>query len=322
MNTTENRPVGAASLEVPREVEARRTVAKKTSRPWLNLALFVATFATTTWAGASYAGVNLLADPAGFTAGLPYAAALMIILAAHELGHYFAARRYGIDVSLPYFIPLPFALGTFGAFIRMKSRSPNRRAAFDVALAGPLAGLAFAVPALLIGLKYSTVAPAGSDPATMMGGVHAGSSLVMAILGDVMLGDALVESGRLVLHPVAFAGWLGLLVTALNLIPVGQLDGGHLMHALLGPRRARIVDIGTMLTLVVLGLFVWSGLLFWAIVIFLIAGRGDIPTLETATRLGSGRVTLGVAAFVLLVAILMPLPHMAAGPLGLACPYA
>lgn len=284
MNTVENTPIGAASLEVPWKVEARSTVADRTSRPWLNLALFVATFATTTWAGASYLSVNLLENPAGFTAGLPYAAVLMIILTAHELGHYFAARGYGINVSLPYFIPLPFALGTFGAFIRMKSQSPNRRAIFDVALAGPPAGLAVAVPALLIGLTFSTVEPAGTAPSTMMGGVQAGSSLLMALLSDAVLGDALVESGRLVLHPVAFAGWLGLLVTALNLIPVGQLDGGHLMHALLGPRRARIVGIGTMLTLVVLGLFVWSGLLFWALIIFLIAGRGDVPTLELRLR--------------------------------------
>lgn len=295
---------------------------QKKSRPWLNLVLFLATLATTIWAGAAHQGIDLLEEPGQFTAGLPYAVALMLILGAHELGHYFTARRYGIQVSLPYFIPLPFALGTFGAFIQMKSLSPNRRAIFDVALAGPLAGLVIAVPALLVGLQYSAVVPASSVPQMFMAGTDPGSSVLMAFLAKLALGEAALEGQRFILHPIAFAGWLGLLVTALNLIPVGQLDGGHLVHALLGHRTARTVGIIALLALVVLGLFVWSGLLFWALVIFLIAGTEDAPPLNDVSRIGRGRMILGAAAFALLLMILLPVPHALYGSFGLYCPYA
>lgn len=295
--------------------------AQTTRRAWVNLALLLATLATTTWAGALHEGVNLLAEPGRIMAGLPYALALMLILGAHELGHYFTARRYGIDVSLPYFIPIPFALGTFGAFIKMKSLSPTRRAAFDVAVAGPLAGLAVAVPALLIGLQYSEVVSTGQAPPMMMGGADAGSSLLFALLAKIALGEAVLEGHRLVLHPVAFAGWLGLLVTALNLMPVGQLDGGHMAHALLGRRRAYSAGVATLVALVILGLFVWGGLLFWALIIYFIAGTRDAPPLNDVSRLDRGRVVLGALAFVLLLAILLPVPPGLYASFGIHSPY-
>lgn len=292
------------------------------SRAWLNGVLLLATLATTTWAGAAHQGIDVLEQPGRFTAGLPYALALMLILGAHELGHYFTARRYGMAVSLPYFIPMPFALGTFGAFIQMRSLAPDRRAMFDVAVAGPVAGLVVAIPALLIGLQYSSVVPDPSAPSVMMGGADAGSSVLFAFLAKAALGDAVLEGHRLILHPVAFAGWLGLLVTALNLIPVGQLDGGHLVRALLGPRTARTVGVTSLLALVLLGLFVWSGLLMWALIIYLIAGRQDVPPLNDVSRVGRGRVVVGAAAFAVLLLILVPVPHALYGSFGIHCPYA
>jgi hypothetical protein len=126
--------------------------ARRERGPALHLGLVALTLVTTTWAGALHQGINLLQEPARFTAGLPYALALMTILGAHEMGHYVMARRHGMRVTLPYFIPVPFALGTFGAFIQLRSPSPSRRALFDVGVAGPLAGLVFAIPALLVGL--------------------------------------------------------------------------------------------------------------------------------------------------------------------------
>lgn len=294
---------------------------QRRSRAWLNLALLLATLATTTWAGAAHQGVDLLAAPGRFAVGLPYALALLLILGAHELGHYFTARRHGIAVSLPYFIPIPFALGTFGAFIQMKSLAADRRQTFDVAVAGPLAGLVVAVPALLVGLQDSTVVAGPAAPGMMMGGADVGSSVLFAFLAKAALGEAVLEGHRLVLHPVAFAGWLGLLVTALNLVPVGQLDGGHLVHALLGHRAARTVGVVALGALVVLGLFVWSGLLFWALLIYLIAGTTDVPPLNDVSRVGRGRMALGAAAFALLLLILLPVPHALYEAFGIHSPY-
>ena len=294
---------------------------QRQSRAWLNLALLLATLATTTWAGAAHRGVDLLAEPGRFAEGLPYALALLLILGAHELGHYFTARRHGIAVSLPYFIPIPFALGTFGAFIKMKSLAADRRQMFDVAVAGPLAGLVIAIPALLLGLQYSEVVTGPSAPGMMMGGADVGSSVLFAFLAKAALGEAILEGHRLVLHPIAFAGWLGLLVTALNLVPVGQLDGGHLVHALLGHRTARIVGVTALGALVVLGLFVWSGLLFWALLIYLIAGTSDVPPLNDVSRVGRGRVALGAATFALLLLILLPVPHALYEAFGIHSPY-
>ena len=291
------------------------------SRAWINLALLLATLATTTWAGAAHGGVDLLAEPGRFGVGLPYALALLLILGAHELGHYFTARRHGIAVSLPYFIPIPFALGTFGAFIRMRSLAADRRQMFDVAVAGPLAGLAIAVPALLIGLQDSTVVTGPSAPGMLMGGADVGSSVLFAFLAKAALGGAVLEGHRLVLHPVAFAGWLGLLVTALNLIPVGQLDGGHLVHAMLGHRAARVVGVVALGTLVVLGLFVWSGLLVWALLIVLVAGTTDVPPLNDVSQVGQGRMALGAVAFALLLLILLPVPHALYEAFGIHSPY-
>jgi Zn-dependent protease len=294
---------------------------EKVRTPWLNLILFILTFITTTIAGAAQRGVNLWAEPGQFTIGLPYALALMLILAAHELGHYFAARAHNMKVTLPYFIPVPFALGTFGAFIQMKSPSDTRRTLFDVGVAGPLAGLVFAVPALLIGLKQSAVVLGFGSDSLLQGGAGVGSSFLFALLAKFALGTAITEGHQLILSPLAFAGWLGLLVTALNLLPIGQLDGGHIAHTLFGGKNSHIIGWVALFSLFLLGLFVWSGLSIWAIIVFFIAGTKSVPPLNDVTHLDKIRVAIGAFAFVLLFLILIPVPHVFYQSLGIHCSY-
>ena len=295
----------------------------KPRSPWINVGLFVATLLTTTWAGALHQGVNLLEEPGKFTVGLPYSLGLMLILGAHELGHYFAARAHGMKVTLPYFIPIPFALGTFGAFIQLKSPSASRRALFDVGVAGPIAGLVFAIPALWIGLQMSSVVEGADETGQMLmrHGASVGSSVMLTLMAKLSLGDAISHGHVLALHPLAFAGWLGLLVTALNLLPIGQLDGGHIADAMFGQRRSASISTAALLTLFFLGLFVWSGLLMWAFIAFFIAGRKGIPPLNDITRLDFGRSTIGAFSFLLLFAILTPVPHAFWESLGIHCPY-
>jgi membrane-associated protease RseP (regulator of RpoE activity) len=287
----------------------------------VHLLLFLLTLLTTTWAGALHAGVNLLQEPGRIAVGFPYSLGLMLILGAHELGHYFTARRHGIWVTPPYFIPAPFALGTFGAFIRIKSLSPDRRATFDVAVAGPLAGLVFAIPALLIGLRQSRMVIESASPEIVHTGMQIGSSFLMAIMAKLALGASTLEGHQLILHPLAFAGWLGLLVTALNLLPIGQLDGGHIAHAMFGARRGHAISVGGLMTLFALALFVWPGLMMWALVVWFIAGDRDAPPLNDVTPLNTGRRVLGWLVFVILAAILIPVPHALYPTFGIHCPY-
>ncbi|HJT70834.1 MAG TPA: site-2 protease family protein [Terriglobales bacterium] len=315
----EDEELGASILLLPKPVE--QATMERPVRMWLHWLLFALTVLTTTWAGAAHQGVNLLREPARFAIGLPYSIGLMAILGIHELGHYFTARRNGIRVTPPFFVPVPFALGTFGAFIQMRSPTENRRALFDVAVAGPLAGLVVAIPALFIGLKSSTVLP--GDAATAlghMGGTSVGSSLLFALLSKLSLGDALQYGHVLRLSPLAFAGWLGLFVTALNLLPVGQLDGGHIAHAVFGRRVGDTIGTVAMWSLLLLAIFVWPGLTLWAVIVFFLAGR-TVPPLNDLTPLTPGRRWLGYAAFVILALILAPLPHSLWQAAGIHCPY-
>jgi membrane-associated protease RseP (regulator of RpoE activity) len=305
---------------VPKPVEA--AAMERPVRPWLHWLLFGLTFLTTTFAGAAHQGVNLLRDPGLFSVGLSYSVALLAILGCHELGHYFTARRHGMRVTPPFFIPVPFALGTFGAFIQMRSPAENRKALFDVAVAGPLAGLVVAIPALYFGLKSSEIVPAGSTALESMHGSLSQASILMSVLVNASLGDAVSAGSALRLSPLAFAGWLGLLVTALNLIPVGQLDGGHIARALLGTRLGAIVSSFSLIALFLLAVFVWPGLMMWAIIIFFIAGRG-MPPLNDVSPLPFGRKLLAIAAFVILALILIPMPEGLTSPdsQDMRCPY-
>ena len=216
--------LGAKIVLIPKAAE--EGLARKPVRPWLHWLLFGLTIITTTWAGATHQGVDLAQEPGRFVVGLPYSIGLLLILGVHELGHFFMARRHGMVVTPPYFIPVPFGLGTFGAFIQMRSPPASRKALFDVAVAGPLAGLVIAVPALLLGLRFSTIT-AGTDGTMTHGFLHGatvGSSILFTVLTKVSLGDAAQYGALVQLSPLAFAGWLGLFITALNLLPVGQLD--------------------------------------------------------------------------------------------------
>lgn len=310
---------GAAIILMPKPVE--QAVLEQPVRPWVHLLLFGLTVITTTWAGAAHQGVNLLREPERLAVGLPYSLGLLAILGVHELGHYFTARRHQMKVTPPYFIPVPFALGTFGAFIQMKSPPENRRALFDVAVAGPLAGLIVAIPALLIGLRSSVVIPAGVAPPDVdMSGTSVGSSFLFALLAKLTLGEQLEYGHMVQLSPLAFAGWLGLFITALNLLPVGQLDGGHISRALFGRRIATTIGSVAMWTLLLLALFVWPGLMMWAIIVFFLAGTSATP-LNDLTPLTPGRRWLGYAAFLLLGLILAPLPHALWDNAGIHCPY-
>jgi membrane-associated protease RseP (regulator of RpoE activity) len=308
---------------MPKAVE--EVALERPTRPWVHWLLFGLTVFTTTYAGAAHQGVDLLREPRRFAVGLPYSLGLLTILGIHELGHYFTARRHRIRVTPPYFIPVPFALGTFGAFIQMRSPTENRRALFDVAVAGPLAGLVIAIPALLIGLQSSAVVPGtivGGDEAArrIIGGTSAGSSLLFALIAKAALPEALKYGYVLHLSPLAFAGWLGLLITALNLLPIGQLDGGHMARAMFGQRTGSTISSLAMWSLLLLALFVWPGLLMWAIIVFFIAGRGT-PPLNDLVPLTSGRQWLGYATFAILMLILVPLPHALWPEAGIYCPY-
>lgn len=269
----------------------RRTV-------WVHPALFLATLATSTWAGALHQGVNLLAEPSRWPAGLPYALALLAILGIHELGHYVVAKRSGVRVSLPYFIPAPIWLGTFGAFIRMDGPIRNRSSYFDVGIAGPLAGLVVALAAFFFGLVLE-------PPEAAMGhGLTPASSYLFA--GIYRLAGGADPSATVQLGPVAFAGWLGLMITALNLLPVGQLDGGHVAYGVLGPRSANSLSVIVVGLLVVGGLLARSHLLMWGLFVWFVAGTTHPVARDEATPVGGGRVVLALGALALLLSILLP----------------
>jgi membrane-associated protease RseP (regulator of RpoE activity) len=309
---------GSAIVLLPKVVD--EATMERPVRWWLHGLLFVLTIFTTTLAGAAHQGVNLLVEPARFAVGLPYSIGLLLILGLHELGHYFAARYHGMSVTPPFFIPVPFGLGTFGAFIQMRSPAENRRALFDVAVAGPLAGLVPAIPALWIGLQSSTVIVETPGAETAMGGASVGSSLLFAALSKLALGDALQFGHSLQLSPLAFAGWLGLFITALNLLPIGQLDGGHIARAVFGHRTGSSISTVAMWSLFLLALFVWPGLMMWAVLVFFLAGQ-PTPPLNDVTDLNPVRKAIGYLSFAILAAILLPLPHAFWSRVGIHCPY-
>lgn len=283
-------------------------------RPGIALGLLFATLLTTTLAGALMANPNLegAANFSVLWTGLPYALALLAILGTHEMGHYLAARRYRIRATLPYFIPVPpamiFPFGTFGAFIQLRSHVPNRKALFDVGLAGPLAGFIVTIPILLWGLAHSSLTPLTEESGILnFESFKPAASLLLALLSKLALGDTLTVDSALKLHPVAVAGCLGLVITALNLMPVGQLDGGHIVHAMFGQRRG--ATIGQIARLLVLGLsFVQREFLLWAVLLFFMPVI-DEPALNDVSELDDRRDFWGLAALGVLVMIILPAPH-------------
>jgi len=256
--------------------------------PWLNLLLFVLTVVSV-W----------------LSIGAQFAAWFLAILLFHEFGHFIAARRRKIDTSWPYFIPaptflgVPSILGTFGAFIQLRSPIRDRRALFDMAAAGPIAGFIVAVVALFVGLSHSTIAGPGTA-----GGLKLGESLLFRGIAAIVL-PSIGPEQDIVLSPVAYAGWAGLLVTMFNLMPIGQLDGGHIAYALIG-RRQRYGAFAVMIALLVLS-FWWPGWLFLVAIGFLMRPKHP-PTLVDDIPLGRRRIALGWVSMAIFVLTFVPIP--------------
>ncbi len=246
----------------------------------------------------------LTAGSTYITWGPAYSLGILLILLSHEMGHYFMCRRYGLLATLPFFIPFPLIspFGTLGAVILMRRVSADRRVLFDIGIAGPLAGIVPAVAVLAWGLARSEVV---MEFPPDLPGLRLGSSLLYAGLRSLVLTD-LPEGAKVMLHPAAYAGWAGLFVTALNLIPVGQLDGGHVVRGLLG-RRAKFVFVPVMAGLVGLALY---NPLWWAFVILLllILLRRRMPPVDDTRPLGAGRIALGILALVIFVLCFTPRP--------------
>ncbi len=266
----------------------------------INLVLFVLTFLTTLFAGALLAGGHPFSSPGDLELGFMFAIPLLSILGVHELGHYTAAKRHSVDVTPPYFIPAPSFIGTFGAFIKMKSPVPDRNALMDIGAAGPMAGAVVALPVLLFGLHLSAVrASAGLSAGIPLGECLLFRAATYAVLGPVR------DGYDVVLHPVAFAGWIGLLVTALNLLPSGQLDGGHIAYAMFGGRYTKVSRAVPFL-LLPLGLL-WGGWVVWAVLLLLLGTRHPRPILDEIP-LSPGRRRIGMAAALLFVLCFTPNP--------------
>lgn len=282
------------------------------SRPLVHLGLFLATVVTTLLAGALQSGVGfeeLWRHPGRLAEGLPFSAALLGILGVHEFGHYTVGRLHRMPVSLPYFIPVPppFFLGTLGAVIRLRGAIRDRRSLFDMAVAGPLAGLVVAVPVYVLGLKLSSVVRIPRGAAEGSGYVQFGDAVLPKLLERLTLG-VLPPDFDILLHPVGVAAWFGFLVTALNLIPAGQLDGGHIVYALFGRRHALISKLAVA-GLVLIGLAFGSiNWLVWAALIVGLMGFRHSPTMDDITPLDGRRRALGVFALILLVLLLPPVP--------------
>ncbi len=317
----------------------RGVVHPKPGKVWVNLLLFLLTLLSVLFAGAtsSYTG-PVPRDTLGqiwvlithLWVGWPFAVSLLAILLAHEFGHYFVGRARGAAVTLPYFIPFPFSpIGTMGAFIQMKSIPRNRRALFDLAIAGPLAGLVVAIPVLLWGLSQSSLGTVTVIP----GSFGEGNSLLYLLSKFIVFGKLLPSPGTLTglpllyhwisyffvgkpspvgatdvfISPVAWAGWVGLLVTFLNLVPAGQLDGGHVIYTVFGKKVNRIVPL--LLVLMVLLGFFWSGWWLWAVLIFFL-GRSHAEPLDQITQLDPRRKTLAVLMLVIFLLVLTPVPFI------------
>jgi membrane-associated protease RseP (regulator of RpoE activity) len=274
--------------------------------PYLHLLLFVLTFLSTVVVGAGYYNVNVLKEPLGIYKGIPFSLTLMGILLSHELSHYLASRKHHTKATLPYFLPAPPILspiGTFGAFIKMKSPIVTRKALIDIGSSGPIAGFVLSVIASVVGLSLSKVIPVSA----IKGGISMslGDSVLFSFLTRIALGTP-PASYDILLHPVAIAGWFGLFVTSLNLIPIGQLDGGHIAYAFLKERH-RTVSLFLVGVLLVLGLLFWPGWAMWG-ALMLGLGLNHPPVIYWEVPLDPKRKLIGILAFIIFVITFIPVP--------------
>ncbi len=260
------------------------------SRYHVQIILFIVTIATTIFAGYFF-GSGSIID------GIAFSAAIMAILGTHELAHYFAARKYDVEATLPYFIPAPTLIGTFGAVINVKSPIPNKNALFDLGASGPLAGLIITIPVLFIGIYLSTVEP------LQAGSVIFNPPLLMSIIAYIAA-PVVPEGYMLSIHPVAFAGWVGIVVTMLNLMPVAFLDGGHISRSIFKRKFHKIVSIAGIIVTVILGWIPMAVLM--AIILFL--SREHPGAMDNVGKLSRNRKILSVALVVVLLLCLAPAP--------------
>jgi membrane-associated protease RseP (regulator of RpoE activity) len=284
--------------------------------------LFVLTLISTLVVGASFAASyalglspnidgffamygTLLNHPRYLLAGMPFAFTLLGILLAHELGHYFACRYYGISASYPYFIPAPTLIGTLGAFIRIRSPIRNRNALFDVGLAGPVVGFLFAIPALAIAIAYSRVIPLSQAHPSVVFGSPLALRFLLALLRPG------VPPTDLLLHPVGRAAWVGLFATSLNLLPGGQLDGGHILYAAASKYHKR-VTLAVALLLIPLGFKFWYGWLIWAGLLLGLGFRHP-PLLYQWEPLDRTRLIWTAVAVLIFILTFMPMPVLVRG---------
>lgn len=285
------------------------------NKPYLvNLLLFAVTFIFTLIIGTqfhiSYHNIVLphesglftliLKNPAMLLWGMPYSLSLMLILLIHELGHFFACRSHRIEATLPFFIPAPTLIGTFGAFIKIKTPFSSKKSLFDVGIAGPLAGFLAAIPVICIGIAQSRLIEKSSVPTA----ITLGEPIIFTLIARILKGpiDARFD---LLIHPIAFAGWFGLLATSFNLFPIGQLDGGHIVYSLFG-KKSYYAGIAAVVVLMVLGVLFWQGWLFWALIAVLIGLRH--PPIFEEERLDLKRKTIAFAGLVIFVLSFTPAP--------------
>jgi membrane-associated protease RseP (regulator of RpoE activity) len=298
--------------------------------PYVNIGLFLATIVTTVTFGGLLHGAreDSLAEILG--GGLPFASSLVAILLCHEMGHYLMARAWRVDSSLPFFIPVPFGFGTFGAVIRIRSLMPNRRAVLDIGAAGPIAGFVVALPLLFWGLAHSEVRALGDlafehgnagSPLGILRALAAGVPIVFQGSAANPFGDSLIYTAvarvvfgelppfhEVLFHPVATGAWIGLFITTLNLIPLGQLDGGHVTYALLGRRRARSLSRAVSWALFACGVvFSWTWLIWWAITRYVVGFRHPDPIMLEG-RLDGRRRAVAIFSLVLFLATFVPVP--------------
>ena len=274
------------------------------SRPIVNLLLFLATICTVMLGGALQEGYDPFRDPlTALLSGIPFALALLAILGTHELAHFLVARARGMKATLPYFIPIPFSpVGTFGAVIKMESPIKDRKTLFDIGISGPLAGLVVSIVALVVGLRLSELVSAIAPPP---GTMPLGTGILVDWITELVLGP-LPDHLDILYHPVAFAGWFGIFVTAMNLIPVSQLDGGHIGYAFFGEAHRWVASL-IFMGMLLMGLL-WSGWLVWGFFILIVGRLRHPPPLNDITPLDTKRRLLAILSFVLLFLLGTPRP--------------
>jgi len=292
-------PAGTRPVTAEEYRETHRGMPEKKEKRFINLVLFVITLCTTTFAG-SVPG-NTIYDT--MVSGLPYSLSLMAILGVHEFGHYFAARSFGVKTTLPFFIPFPSIVGTMGAVIKTRSPIPHNRALYYIGIMGPLPGFVISVAAVVIGVKLSHIQPVPVDASDEFVPLFGNSMLFGSII--YFLKGSIPDGFYLLLHPAAWAGWIGFLITSLNLIPIGQLDGGHILYSLVGRKQVYAGWI-SLAALVVLT-FIWPGWGVWIVLTLLILMVAH-PRIPETELLSLKEKAAGWFAMAVLVLTFIPVP--------------